>query len=76
VSYSVRYGNDEEAWSHRSTLLIIEDDGVTRTYSDCMEPEDTIFSRDLSWIKEELERAYQRGRKDAKRSIRALVDEY
>lgn len=42
--------------------LVIEIDGENvGVYSNAMEPEDVCFSRDLSWIKVELEAAYKRG---------------
>jgi len=35
--------------------IVIEDKYGKRIYSDAMEPEDASFSRDLSWIVDELE---------------------
>lgn len=44
------------------TILIISGDGMlSRSYSDMGEPEDSTFGRDWSWVKMELERAYQKG---------------
>jgi len=40
-----------------ASYLVIEDVDYKAYYSDAMAPEDTSFNRDLSWIKEELERA-------------------
>lgn len=37
-----------------ATYILIEEDGERRIYSDAMEREDAIFSRDLSWIVEEI----------------------
>lgn len=40
--------------------LVIEDGDYKKVYSDAMEPEDVKFYRDLSWVAEELQRAYAR----------------
>ena len=37
-----------------ASYIVIEDEKGKRIYSDAMEPEDATFSRDLSWILEEL----------------------
>ena len=43
-------------------LIITDDDGnVIRKESDCMEPEDASLYRDLSWVKDAIEQAYQLG---------------
>ena len=39
-----------------AAYLVIEDGDYKAIHSDAMEREDTSFHRDLSWIKEELER--------------------
>ena len=44
--------------------ITINRDGDIETYTDQMEPEDVTFSRDLSWIISELERAYEQGCED------------
>ncbi len=41
---------------YRNKLLFVE--------SDAMEPEDARFCRDLSWIPEQIEKAYKLGLKD------------
>lgn len=38
-------------------------------HSDDMEPEDATFSRDLSWISEEIKKAYDLGFNDGKESV-------
>lgn len=45
-----------------ATYIRITDNDETRVYSDAMEPEDTTFYRDLSWIAPELEAAYNQGK--------------
>jgi hypothetical protein len=40
-----------------ANYLVIEDGDYRACYSDAMEPEDATFTRDLNWIKRELERA-------------------
>jgi len=37
-----------------ASYIIIEDEKGRRIYSDAMEPEDASFSRNLSWIIDEL----------------------
>jgi len=39
-----------------------EDGKMREVYSDAMEPEDCLFIRDLSWIKDLVERAFQSGK--------------
>ena len=44
-------------------MTITDDDGnVIRVESDRMEPEDAVFYRDLSWVKDAIEQAYELGR--------------
>lgn len=52
--------------NYRTTLVIHGDSFLAVSYTDEMEPEDCVFTRDLSWVKNELERAYQQGLKDGK----------
>lgn len=48
------------------TMMIISGEGILpSSYTDGGEPEDNSFSRDWSWIKTELERAYELGRSHA-----------
>lgn len=49
-----------------SYLRIIHNGKVINLESDAMEPEDVCFGRDLSWIAEALQEAYELGRKDEK----------
>lgn len=44
-----------------TTTITISRNGHTVTYTDSMEPEDATFGRDLSWIIDELQRAYDCG---------------
>jgi hypothetical protein len=44
-------------------LVITWDNGERQVESDGMCPEDSIFPRDLSWIKDTIERAYKEGQK-------------
>ena len=53
-----QYGEDD------NYLIVENDDGaVVRIETDGMEPEDTVFYRDLYWIVEALQQAYTMGRK-------------
>ena len=45
-------------------LLVYHKDKLISVQCDGMEPEDTIFYRDLSWIPELIEEAYKLGLKD------------
>lgn len=40
-----------------ASYVVIEDEEYKACYSDAMEPEDSIFDRDLSWIVEEINRS-------------------
>ena len=57
--YKITQGSD--GWIKTIT---IDCDGDITTYTDEMEPKDATFSRDLSWIVSELERAYEQGCED------------
>ncbi len=37
---------------------------TVRTQTDCMEPEDATFYRDLAWIKDAILEAYELGKED------------
>ena len=50
---------------YKTTMVITGDGILPSSYSDSIEPEDVCFSRDLAWVKTELERAYEKGRADA-----------
>ena len=45
-------------------LLIYHDDKLMYCFSDAMEPEDAIFTRDLSWIKDVILDVYNVGISD------------
>lgn len=47
-------------------IKILHNNKVLSIESDAMEPEDSYFFRDLSWIPNALEKAYQLGYEDAK----------
>ena len=63
----VRYSQpDNGCGKEDANYLKIEIPGVSVYYqSDAMEPEDATFTRDLSWIVDELHRAYVAGMLDA-----------
>ncbi len=42
-------------------LRVTWEDGTTETFSDAMEPEDALFTRDLSWISDLVVKAYNVG---------------
>jgi len=45
--------------------MIVKHDGkVIRMISDCMEPEDATFTRDLSWVAELIGEMYEQGISD------------
>lgn len=49
---------------YKTTIVISGDCFATSYYTDRNEPEDNTFYRDWSWVKMELERAYQKGLED------------
>ena len=55
----------QERWRkcEDSNFLIVTDNAghVLRLETDSMEPEDASFYRDLSWVKDAIEQAYQLG---------------
>ena len=51
-----------------ASYIRVEHDGKTILLeSDAMEPEDAVFFRDLSWIMDIIERAYEIGKIDVNR---------
>lgn len=46
-------------------ILIYHNDDLISYESDAMEPEDAVFYRDLYWIQEAIEQAYELGREDS-----------
>ena len=56
---------EEDPYGADSNYLVVTDDdgNVVRKESDRMEPEDAVFYRDLSWIVDAIEQAYELGRK-------------
>ena len=62
MSYKVQMTPDND--DLYTKLEIIVDGKVKTSYWDDGEPEDSTFLRDWSWIREELEEAYQQGLKD------------
>jgi hypothetical protein len=63
VRYELR--DDVDGVWRKTDLVRIDDDGTkTVLGSDAMEPEDALFTRDLAWVPEELNR------------LAALVDEH
>ncbi len=46
-------------------LMIIKDSHGDREYRDGGEPEDNSFVRDWEWVKDELFKAYEQGKRDA-----------
>lgn len=63
---TVEYPPEDDAFF--MILKIHTEDGVNE-YEDMGEPEDNTFDRDYSWIKTELERAYQLGLRDGKAEL-------
>lgn len=59
-----RYYVDLVRADYGTTMIISGDNMVSSSYSDMGEPEDSSFYRDWSWVKAELERAYQKGLED------------
>lgn len=47
-------------------LLVYHNDKLVRCESDSMEPEDTVFYRDLAWVSSAIIEAYHMGQEDAK----------
>lgn len=50
-----------ETFVFHNFLRIKENGETIAVHSDCMEPEDTTFTRDLRWIKGAIESAYAKG---------------
>ena len=63
ANYESNCGSGRE---YATYLLLFNNEGsFIEMFSDAMEPEDTRFSRNLSWIQDAILEAYQRGREDA-----------
>lgn len=62
--YHVKVEPVEGDYNFRSRLVITDDKGE-RDYWDGGEPEDNSYTRNWSWIADELRNAYARGRIDA-----------
>ena len=45
-------------------LIVLYNGKEIRRHSDGMEPEDTVFYRDLSWVPEAILEAYELGKKE------------
>ncbi len=50
-----------EEENYANYLVIWVDGKVHEVHSDNMEPEDAVFYRDMSWIEDALEEAYELG---------------
>ncbi len=56
---------DNGSGKEYAEYLEVKHEGETLAiYSDAMEPEDCIFSRDLSWVKGLVLEAYEMGKRD------------
>lgn len=58
----------------QSEIVITHNGVVIATQRDGMEPEDRYFHRDLSWVIDELERAYKLGLQDGAAQKAANTD--
>lgn len=58
--------NNGNGAKYATYILIWHGDELLGCYSDAMEPEDTVFYRDLDWIPGAIERAYECGKTDQK----------
>lgn len=66
MSYEVKVEHKENDYGDWRGYMTISHDGVVlERYCDGGEPEDNSFGRDWSWVKKELVRAYELGKKDA-----------
>jgi len=54
--------NNEE---HYNDLVVLHNGKEIRRYNDCMESEDAVFHRDLSWVVEAILEAYELGKKES-----------
>ena len=62
---TVDEGKEDSYGNWCQTLTITNEEGSWE-YTDRMEPEDARFCRDLSWIREELDCAYELGYRHGK----------
>lgn len=71
VDRLVKEHNLDKAYVHlvqadyKTTMVISAECALSSYYTDNGEPEDATFYRDWSWVKTELERAYELGKRDA-----------
>lgn len=70
--------NDYSLWrGNSSDLVVIHNGNQIARHTDRMEPEDVMWSRDLSWIKPLLEKVYQLGIQDEKdRVLERMLSEF
>lgn len=57
-----------------SYFRVVHNAHILHTYSNCMEPEDVTFHRDLSWVGKCIEEAYLLGRKDVQKDSAYLLN--
>jgi hypothetical protein len=58
--------NNGSGKEYAGYLLVKRNGGTVFFENDAMEPEDARFSRDLSWVKQAIEYAYECGVQDGK----------
>lgn len=58
-------GNNGSGKEYANYIKVVYNNNVVLLESDAIEPEDKTFSRDLSWIAEALQQAYDLGKTDA-----------
>ena len=66
MAYQVKIRQEENGYDAYNVLEIFHNGNQVDDFFDNMEPEDARFTRDLSWIAKELERAYQLGLEDGR----------
>lgn len=71
--YEIEFGEADD--DGRSQMTIKHNGVEIATHYDGMEAEDRYFYRDLSWVSDELERAYQLGLTDGATPQAANTDE-
>ena len=59
--YEIKFSKPKIQIDNETELQIWVDGKLIDVYSDDGEPEDNFFCRDWSWIKSELEKAYELG---------------
>jgi hypothetical protein len=57
--------NNGSGKEYSSYLMVKFPEQEPRYFSDAMEPEDACFGRDLSWVKDIILEAYEKGMTDA-----------